>query len=219
MDPCGEVGCDEPAGKSGLCKRHRRNAYMREYSARGGAGPCSVDGCERTMYGRSGLCAMHYKRREATGETGEAAPRFLHASEEERLGRFVDRRGDDECWPWTGHLVKGYGMLDQVGAHRRVYELLVGPIPDGLHLDHLCHTADPSCPAGEACLHRRCVNPAHLEPVTREENNRRAGSRLLTCRRGHDLTDPANYKWESGRRRCRQCKAIWRRARYLRTGT
>jgi len=55
-------------------------------------------------------------------------------------------------------------------AHRIAYQLVVGPIPDGLVLDHLCHTRDPDCADNANCPHRRCVNPAHLEPVTRREN-------------------------------------------------
>lgn len=73
------------------------------------------------------------------------------------------------CWHWTGGLNNcGYGQVGFNGrttpAHRAVYELLVGPIPKGLQLDHLCHV-------------RICVNPDHLEPVTKRENMLRAGRR------------------------------------------
>ena len=69
------------------------------------------------------------------------------------------------CWTWIGgHSRKGYGRCQvnrtHTGAHRVVYELLVGPIPRGHDLDHLCRNTG-------------CVNPAHLEPVTPEENRRR----------------------------------------------
>ena|SRR5579885_311897 len=71
---------------------------------------------------------------------------------------------EDGCWLWTGALSEGYGrqrVRDFVYlAHRLVYELLVEPIPEGFDIDHLCRV-------------RRCVNPAHLEPVTRAENLRR----------------------------------------------
>jgi hypothetical protein len=93
---------------------------------------------------------------------------------EERFWAKVDRRGPDECWPWTGWCHwNGYGQYGVKGerlAHRLAYEYEVGPIPEGLVLDHLCHTRDPSCADNEKCPHRKCCNPAHHEPVTRREN-------------------------------------------------
>lgn len=86
----------------------------------------------------------------------------------------------DGCWVWTGSLSKGrYGRAAagrgrNTAAHRLAYQLLVGPIPKGLQLDHTCHNPDPTCPGGAECLHRRCVNPSHLEPVTAGENVRRS---------------------------------------------
>lgn len=71
-----------------------------------------------------------------------------------------------ECWTWTGaRNPKGYGSVangrgGSMLAHRKAYEHIVGPIPDGLTIDHLC-------------LNKACVNPAHMEPVTRGENNSR----------------------------------------------
>lgn len=77
----------------------------------------------------------------------------------------------DTCWEWIGRTnEKGYGLMQvkpsgcphqTMTAHRLSYQLLVGPIPDGLTLDHLCRNTS-------------CVNPEHLEPVTLEENVRRA---------------------------------------------
>lgn len=68
------------------------------------------------------------------------------------------------CWIWERSSYQGYGtmqyMRKRVYVHRAVYEFLMGPIPDGLVLDHLCCT-------------KRCYNPRHLEPVTRAENTRR----------------------------------------------
>jgi hypothetical protein len=86
------------------------------------------------------------------------------------IDRLADRVeiADSGCWIFTGALRNGYGALGAgprgsglVYAHRVAYEHFVGDIPEGLHLDHLCMT-------------RSCVNPAHLEPVTQGENNRRA---------------------------------------------
>jgi hypothetical protein len=72
------------------------------------------------------------------------------------------------CWRWLGRFdANGYGRQGRRWAHRIVYELLVGPIPAGAVLDHLCRT-------------KWCVNPDHLEPVTHAENCRRGAGTLLT---------------------------------------
>lgn len=89
------------------------------------------------------------------------------------------------CWMWPGVLSKeGYGRIRRFGkliqAHRVYYERVHGQIPDGLDIDHLCHTRDKTCPGGITCLHRRCVNPDHLAPVTLPENVRRGRNAKLT---------------------------------------
>jgi hypothetical protein len=109
----------------------------------------------------------------------------------------VDRRGPDECWPWTGYKTdRGYGEWRQgakiVKAHRVAYELLVGPIPEGLEPDHTCHNIS-GCDKGNDCPHRACCNPADVELVTHQEN----------CRRGrlsrHDVdADEVERLWLAG---------------------
>lgn len=110
----------------------------------------------------------------------------------------------DGCWVWTKCCDQdGYGLVWFDGqmrrAHRIIYEILVGPIPDGLDIDHLCRV-------------RACVNPDHMEPVAHGENIRRGllGYALRTlCKSGrHDITDPANVYTEpsTGNRKCRTCK-------------
>lgn len=121
----------------------------------------------------------------------------------------------DGCWIWTGALSDGYGTTNEMygpkGArksrtiyvHRVMYELLVGPIPKGMQLDHLDHTNDPTCPGGSACLHRRCVRPDHLEAVTQAENIRRGPgngyAERTHCKYGHEFT-PENTRVRSDRR-------------------
>lgn len=110
-----------------------------------------------------------------------------------------------DCWLWTGSLGSGYGRIFVDGktepAHRITYEHFVGPVPDGLELDHLCRNT-------------RCVNPSHLEPVTHAENIRRGDlalgirSAATHCVNGHEFT-PENTaprkRNGSVHRRCRKC--------------
>ena len=101
-----------------------------------------------------------------------------------------------ECWIYTRSINnKGYGTIRGLCAHRFFYEHMVGPIPDGLTIDHLCRN-------------RACVNPAHLEPVTQRVNNlRRPGMSPPHCPQGHEFT-PENtytYTYEKRRATSRQC--------------
>lgn len=115
--------------------------------------------------------------------------------------RFFDKVNKTlDCWLWAGALSTGYGSFRaddrSVYAHRWSYEYHVGPIPNGMQIDHLCRN-------------RSCVNPGHLEPVTNAENARRgARSFDLTgrCRKGHDVTDPANVYQGPNYRTCRICR-------------
>ncbi len=117
------------------------------------------------------------------------------------------------CWIWTGQKQdSGYGRLGIDGttkvAHKFFYEQLVGPVPEGMVLDHLCHT-ESDCPGGPACPHRPCVNPAHLEPVTQKENINRGNtakrmSSKTHCPQGHEY-NVENTKINGRSRQCRKC--------------
>lgn len=111
------------------------------------------------------------------------------------------------CWNWTGETLRGYGRTKQLNGtkivHRVVYEALVGPIAEGLHLDHLCRNT-------------RCCNPDHLEPVDAAENSHRSWSpcgqnyRKTHCAQGHEYT-PENTALVGGWRKCRECQRRWTR--------
>lgn len=115
----------------------------------------------------------------------------------------------DGCLEWQGYRqALGYGRFRVAGqkvlAHRFAYELLVGPIPEGLSLDHLCR--NPSC-----------VNPMHLEPVTHQVNCLRGVSpfadnaRKSACAKGHIYDEANTYVDTLGRRVCRVCRSEWQR--------
>jgi hypothetical protein len=108
-----------------------------------------------------------------------------------------------QCWNWTGAISAGsYGSIYYEGrmqkAHRVMWRLERDEIPDGMDLDHLCRN-------------RLCINPDHLEPVTRSENLRRSPlmdrhSHRTHCIRGHEFTpENTRYKSSNGHRVCREC--------------
>lgn len=159
--------------------------------------PCE---CGRPFYA-AGMCQRHYDkhmRRNADPSIVLRKP-FTIA----KFWAHVDKDGEGGCWLWTGQLNYGYGYmpawpLSPQRAHRFSYELLVGPIPEGLTLDHLCRV-------------RHCVNPTHLEPCTSGENTLRGDSisainaRRTHCKWGHPF-DEANTVFDKrGRRRCVAC--------------
>lgn len=127
----------------------------------------------------------------------------------------------DGCWHWTGALSNGgYGQFGVKGttrsAHRVAYEAVHGPIGVDLTIDHTCHNDDLSCPGGRECLHRRCVNPDHLEAVPLAVNLRRRYRDR--CPNGHEYT-PENTAYRvNGRRICITCRRdCARRGRARRT--
>lgn len=166
--------------------------------------PCTHDGCTRRSAHDDGLCGYHRGFLKQYGHLPAPAP-----TEQDRILGRIDKRGDG-CWMWTGAADRngtGYGCCRYQGrnqpAHRAVYQLLVGPIPAGLQLDHLCGV-------------RLCVRPDHLEPVTRLVNTQRAVLRATDerCANGHLWADGnLRIRESDGARECRAC-AREKTARY-----
>lgn len=223
---CSIPECGRGVLARGLCGGH----YQRQREGRPVDGPlrphgipqgkiCTVEGCFKPPVSR-GWCAMHYTRWLRHGDPLKLKP--LTAIQK----FWRDTVRTDGCWFWVGSITKGgYGLTargrgrgNQM-AHRFAYELLVGPIPEGLEVDHLCNNP-------------RCVRPEHLEPVTPEENMRRSVERRnlfwrTRCPQGHTTTGPESYyiyEKKNGRKQhvCKQCasdrqRSYKRRKRELRT--
>lgn len=124
--------------------------------------------------------------------------------------RFFDKvvAGPNGCWIWTGAGGNGYGRFfltdtrRMVQAHRWSYEFHFGLLQDGVTVDHLCRT-------------KLCVNPAHLEPVTNQENVRRWAATITHCPQGHPYDEENTYVCANGKRSCRTCQRALRRVRDL----
>jgi hypothetical protein len=172
---------------------------------------CSRPLCQEPLYAKT-VCRKHYRRLRLYGHPAKGAPRGGRKSVPavERFWSFIDRTPDG-CWTWQGsHDPSGYGSFVGehgvlVKSHRYSYELLVEPIPEGLHLDHLCRNPP-------------CCNPSHLEPVTCLENVRRGQGHVSKthCPQGHPY-EGENLRFHKGRRHCRTCgidrARHWREAR------
>lgn len=136
---------------------------------------------------------------------------------EVRFFKYVVRR-EDGCWEWTGGKSRtGYGHFycgpsgpyqpaRRAMAHRWSYEHHVGPIPDGFETHHLCGN-------------RRCVNPAHVQPMPYSEHCRQPGhcgvmrAHITHCPKGHEYT-AENTRVKKGCRNCKACDRDLHRERY-----
>jgi len=132
-----------------------------------------------------------------------------HVPDKAKLAeRFWDKvdmtGGPNGCWLWLGsHTPTGYGCFSvnnkSTGAHRVAYQLMVGTIPPGLTVDHLCRV-------------RNCVNPEHLELATQKDNTLRGNgptarhARKTHCIHGHPFDEANTLIRPDGNRRCRVCR-------------
>jgi len=169
---------------------------------------CRIPGCPNIARpGRSGVCEGHWSRWRRTGRYDEARPLVpIGTPAEARFWARVDRSGLH--WLWTGPVdPDGYGRWSlpgegSTGAHRAAYRLAVGPIPEGMEVDHTCRV-------------RLCCRPDHLEAVPGRVNNERRDAALgwgrsrAICRRGHAMVGDNVMVRGDGSRRCRACHAAY----------
>ncbi|MBP5870900.1 HNH endonuclease [Streptomyces scabiei] len=169
--------------------------------------PSNCADCHSEVTGkiRRGRCENCYRRHIAELKRVDAFTPL--ASPGKRPQSIPDRMfrravpGQGGCVIFTGRTDRdGYAMAtDTIRAHRAIYKAVVGEIPAGHVIDHVCHTQDSNCAGGNQCRHRRCVNPYHLEPVTPAENNLRGrgssavNARKTHCIHGHEFT-PENTR-------------------------
>jgi hypothetical protein len=158
MKPCAYDDCTGLAHAKGYCPTHyqRFKRYGSADLPERAKAECLAAGCTSSNYS-NGLCIAHYQRLRSTGllDLPSVVERLVVSYQVAVTG----------CWLWTPQPdANGYGRIsinDRVQyAHRVSWETFIGPIPEGLTIDHLCRV-------------RRCINPAHLEPVTLAENVRR----------------------------------------------
>jgi len=109
----------------------------------------------------------------------------------------IDMNG---CWEWKGYKSKGYGVIavsrKNTRAHRLLYEMVMGPIPSGLVIDH------------KVCSNPPCVRPSHLEAVTSKENSDRKIANMTHCKGGHEFTVENIQNRKDGVRSCKICVRI-----------
>lgn len=181
---------------------------------------CQIRECERPHH-NSGWCRLHYDRWLKYGHPlvtqGVRSP---ERTLKKRFYAWVSLPNEDGCMLWTGPILQSdYGVFTFNGArnyaHRLSYELMVGPIPDGMEVDHVW---------AWGCKSRTCVAPNHLEPVTPAENKRRGNgvggvnARKTHCVNGHPFNEENTYIHKHGGRQCRACRREWARKSRRKTG-
>lgn len=222
---CSVDGCERPHSGYGWCSMHYTR--MRNHGELGPAeslrwkniGECDVECCSEPAK-RRGLCAKHYRRWYKLEGSSLAGPTVV--THQHDLTRFWAKVAAGPvptyapalgpCWLWAGSVDRDdygkfavtttTGRVRHCRAHRWAYEARVGPIPEGLTLDHLCRV-------------RRCVRPSHLEPVMSAVNTMRgqgpaaSNAAKTHCKRRHEFTPGNTYHKQqpsgSMTRACKEC--------------
>ena len=217
---CSVEDCDRPTRTRGYCGKHYENfrrtgnpISLHEQRAMRPKPICSVDGCERVVNSRN-LCSRHYQNLLTLGQPIPVKDLPL-AERMDLTGWTITASG---CWEWGGKRNgEGYGIvyalrhgLRGARAHRVMYELHVGPIPEGEEIRHKCDNPP-------------CVNPDHLEPGTHlmnmDDMTMRGRSPMAyenrenRCKNGHDMTAHGAFKIVAprGKRPYRTCVECARR--------
>lgn len=225
---CSVEGCYKPIFPHmyQLCSSHNHRR-IRYGTAEGKPGPrlksfipCSVEGCEEPLEAKS-YCNKHYLRYRKFGSPDITNTPTRDMDVEERFWLKVDKDGPVQstlgnCWVWKEGIAAGYGKFwvdgDSIGAHVFSYTLVNGKVPEGMELDHLCHTDNRlECLSGKECNHRRCVRPSHLEAVSHRVNTMRGNNPTVFnavkthCPQGHSYSGENLYINPKGQRICREC--------------
>lgn len=138
----------------------------------GGSGSAySNYGCRCAECTEAFVVSIYARRRAREGRPPRTAP--YQARVKLNFDDLYQAGEPHECWNWSGTLYNGYGSFGAMNAHRWAYIRANGPVAKGIDIDHLCHSTAADCQGGAGCLHRSCVNPAHLEAVPHSENMRR----------------------------------------------
>lgn len=210
---CAVVGCALPASARGWCRHHydvwhaHKDPLWRPERL-----SCAVEGCTRAYKGL-GYCGKHYQRFKRTGDPTAVRPRptkdwALLVNFDGDVPEYAPHLG--RCFTYGNAKPSEYAHFAGKSVHRLAYVRWVGPIPDGLELDHLCRV-------------RSCCRPSHLEAVTHRENTLRSpitpaarNAKKTHCDYGHEFTVENTYRMRAGGRSCRACIARRKAAKIAR---
>ena len=237
MQICSVPSCPRPISCRGLCvshysrwKRHGdplADVPLGHYAPRESI--CAIPTCTRSVYRRN-LCHSHAERLRKHGNVDADRPIRAHNRPiDERFWDYVDQTGGpDACWPWLAYKnPDGYGIFglqgtQLIGAHRLVFLLTQGPIPQGKLIGHTCHI-DLCRSLPPPCSHHACCNPKHIQAMSRRDmllhKHSQAGLQTAAqihaqnvrarthCKKGHAFDSANTIKEKDGTRRCKACQS------------